>query len=74
MSAYNRETDFFAHYISKDGSWKMSKISFTEFKHSYNYELINEEEASKISNGVLPTALFEQYVGIIESNRNAQEK
>lgn len=69
LSAYNRETDFFVQYFPKKGSWGMSNISFIEFKHSYNYQLISEEEASRITNGELPLNLFNQYIECIESNR-----
>lgn len=69
LSAYNRETDFFVQYFPKKSSWGMSNISFIEFKHSYNYQSISEEEASKITNGELPLNLFNQYIECIESNR-----
>ena len=70
LSVYNKETDFFAQYSQKKGMWEMSKISFIEFKHSYNYKLINEDEALKICNGNLPLNLFAHYVECIKSNRN----
>ena len=68
LSAYHRETDFFAQYFPQKGHWEMSKISFVEFRHSYNYKWISEEEASEISNGVVPDALFEEYIRMIKSN------
>lgn len=65
LSVYNRETDFFAQYFSQNQDWEMSKISFTEFRHSYNYKLISEEEASKIADGNLPFGLFEYYLSLL---------
>mgnify|MGYP003518780148 FL=1 len=51
----------------------MSNISFTQFKHDYNYKLIGEEEARALTDDNLPDRLYAEYVAIINDNRNANK-
>lgn len=69
LSAYDRETDFFADYNEYKKEWQKSSITFMQFKHDYFYKEISEEEAERFTSGVLPEKLFEEYVATIKSNR-----
>ena len=72
LSAYNKETEFFADYNACKKAWQKSSITFAQFKHDYFYKEITKEEAEKFTGGVLPEKLFEEYVAIIKSNRGEQ--
>lgn len=73
LSAYDKETDFFAQYRSDVGKWQLSKLSFVQFRHDYNYKQIDQAAAAKITNGVLADTLFAQFVDIIEANKGARK-
>lgn len=64
---------FFAQYDNRQKRWTMSNISFTQFKHDYNYKLIGEEEARALTDDNLPDRLYAEYVAIINDNRNANK-
>ena len=69
LSAYDRETDFFADYNECKKEWQKSSITFMQFKHDYFYKEISEAEAKSFTSGVLLVKLFEEYVATIKSNR-----
>lgn len=71
--AYDRSTDFFTQYDNRQKRWTMSNISFTQFKHDYNYKLIDEEEARALTDVNLPDRLYAEYVAIINDNRIANK-
>ena len=64
---------FFGQYDNRQKRWTMSNISFTQFKHDYNYKLIGEEEARALTDDNLPDRLYAEYVAIINDNRNANK-
>ena len=45
-----------------------------EFKHRCNYEAISEKVAFNLARGNLPEKQFEDYIQIINSNRNCLDK
>ena len=69
LSAYDRETDFFADYNERKKEWQKSSITFMQFKHDFFYKEISEAEAKSFTGGFLPEKLFEEYVATIKSNR-----
>ena len=64
---------FFCTYDNRQKRWTMSNISFTQFKHDYNYKLIGLVEARALTDDNLPDRLYAEYVAIINDNRNANK-
>ena len=67
------EPRIFLHNDNRQKRWTMSNISFTQFKHDYNYKLIGEEEARALTDDNLPDRLYAEYVAIINDNTNANK-
>ena len=74
LTAYDQESDFFVQYIEEKNDWDFCKISIMEFKHRCNYEAISEKVAFNLARGNLPEKQFEDYIQIINSNRNCLDK
>ena len=69
LLAHEKTTEFFVRYIREIGEWEPLMISFSNFKHDYNFKEISKEEALQKSDGCLPEAMFQTYSDTIKTNR-----
>ena len=70
LLAYEESTEFFARYVSKIAEWEACKISFSNFRHDYDFREITEEEAFKKTNGNLPNNAYNRYIEMLYGNSN----
>ena len=68
LLAHEKTTEFFVRYIRGTGEWEPLMISFSNFKHDYNFKEISKEEALQKSDGCLPEREFRSYLTIINKN------
>ena len=68
LLAYDKKTEFFVRFVPKTGEWESVNVSFLSFMHDYNFKEISTEDASKITNGILPNKIFKQYLEMIKRN------
>lgn len=64
LLAYERSTEFFVRFVPKTDEWEDVNVSFSEFRHDYDFKEISTDEALKRTNGSLPTKAFDQYFRI----------
>ena len=68
LSAYDRESDFFAFFNKSTKSWHISNISVIQFTHDRDFVEIDDCKAQRIFGESAVTSLFLDYLKTIESN------
>ncbi len=68
LLAYERTSEFFVMYIPAEERWVDCAISFSEFRHDYNYREISRDKAMERAGGCLPEANYMEYVAMLDSN------
>ena len=61
LLAYEKSVEFFVMYIPEREEWTDCNISFSNFKHDYDFKEIPREEALEKTNGNLPESMLRQY-------------
>ena len=72
LLAYEKSTEFFVMYIPETKEWADCNISFSNFKHDYDFKELSGEEALEKTNGSLPESMFQQYLDTINKNSGQQ--
>ena len=68
LIAHDKYTEFFASYNSETKTWKRCNISFSNFKHDYNYREVSKEEIIERTGGTLPESIFKEYLSTFFNN------
>ena len=66
--AYEGSCEFFVRFVARTGEWEDMGISFSEFRHDYEFKEISADEAMQKANGRLPESEYKQYCDIIRRN------
>ncbi len=68
LLAYEKSSEFFVRFIPELEKWENCNISFSNFRHDYDFREISKEEAVRKTNGNLPDANFEEYLKLLNRN------
>ena len=66
--AYEKTTEFFVTYLPETKKWVDCAISFSYFKHDYDFIEISKEELAQNTNGNFPDDLFQEYLNLLRKN------
>lgn len=66
--AYEKSTEFFVIFVSKEKGWADCSISFSSFIHDYEFREISKEDAIKKTDGSLPESLYYKYLDMLSNN------
>ena len=68
LLAYEKSTEFFVVFRPENNKWEDCNISFSKFRHDYEFIEVGKEEVIKKTSGNLPLALFQQYSDLLKRN------
>ena len=68
LLAHERESEFFVMFNAKRGEWVDSAISFSAFMHERYFREVTEEEARRVTEGVMPDAAYKAYIDMLAHN------
>ncbi|MBP5404358.1 MAG: hypothetical protein J6Y74_00160 [Clostridia bacterium] len=74
--AYEQATEFFVIFDRRDSVWNYMPYSFMVFFHDYIDSIvrIDEEQASSVTNGILPYQKLEAYHKMLNANRSGSSR
>ena len=70
LLAYEKSTEFFVRFVPSKNEWETVEISFSQFRHDYEFKALSESEAVKLSKGATADTALEQYRDMIKRNKS----
>lgn len=61
LFAYGEHCEFFERYDEKLKTWRSSRVSYSQFLHDFNVEVVDEDRARAITGGNLPDEKYAEY-------------